>query len=47
MPEPMELTYAGIKGLPSRTLTSYLECAGYRRALPDTSIWEQRVASHS
>ena len=33
--EPMELTYADIKGLPSRTLISYLECAGNHRAMFD------------
>ena len=33
--EPMELTYDDIKRLPSRTLTSYLECAGNHRAMFD------------
>lgn len=31
--EPLELTYQEIRGLPSRTLTSYLECAGNHRAM--------------
>ncbi len=31
--EPLELTYADIRSLPSRTLTSYLECAGNHRAM--------------
>ncbi len=31
--EPLELTYADIRALPSRTLTSYLECAGNHRAM--------------
>lgn len=31
--EPLELTYAEIRSLPSRTLTSYLECAGNHRAM--------------
>ena len=31
--EPLELTYAEILSLPSRTLTSYLECAGNHRAM--------------
>ena len=31
--EPMELTYDEIKSLPSRTLVSYLECAGNHRAM--------------
>ena len=31
--EPLELTYAEIRRLPSRTLTSYLECAGNHRAM--------------
>lgn len=30
---PLELTYADIRALPSRTLTSYLECAGNHRAM--------------
>ena len=33
--EPLELTYDGIRRLPSRTLTSYLECAGNHRAMFD------------
>ena len=33
--EPMELTYDDVKRLPSRTLISYLECAGNHRALFD------------
>ncbi|MDE2765104.1 MAG: sulfite oxidase [Chloroflexota bacterium] len=33
--EPMELTYDDVKALPSRTLISYLECAGNHRALFD------------
>ncbi len=33
--EPMELTYADIRNLPGRTLTSYLECAGNHRAMFD------------
>ena len=33
--EPMELTYDDIKRLPSRALTSYLECAGNHRAMFD------------
>ena len=33
--EPVELTYDDIKRLPSRTLTSYLECAGNHRAMFD------------
>ena len=31
--EPMELSYDDIRSLPSRTLTSYLECAGNHRAM--------------
>lgn len=31
--EPLKLTYADIRALPSRTLTSYLECAGNHRAM--------------
>ena len=31
--EPLELTYQEIRSLPSRTLTSYLECAGNHRAM--------------
>ena len=31
--EPLELTYTDIRSLPSRTLTSYLECAGNHRAM--------------
>lgn len=31
--EPLELTYTEIRNLPSRTLTSYLECAGNHRAM--------------
>ena len=31
--EPLELTYPEIRSLPSRTLTSYLECAGNHRAM--------------
>ncbi len=31
--EPLELTYGQIRSLPSRTLTSYLECAGNHRAM--------------
>ena len=31
--EPMELTYDDIRGLPGRTLTAYLECAGNHRAM--------------
>ncbi len=31
--ESLELTYAQIRNLPSRTLTSYLECAGNHRAM--------------
>ncbi len=31
--EPLELTYADVRALPSRTLTSYLECAGNHRAM--------------
>ncbi len=31
--EPMELSYDDIRNLPSRTLTSYLECAGNHRAM--------------
>ena len=31
--ERLELTYAQIRSLPSRTLTSYLECAGNHRAM--------------
>ena len=31
--EPLELTYAEIRNLPTRTLTSYLECAGNHRAM--------------
>ncbi len=31
--EPLELTYADVRSLPSRTLTSYLECAGNHRAM--------------
>lgn len=31
--QPLELTYADIRALPSRTLTSYLECAGNHRAM--------------
>ena len=31
--KPLELTYADIRALPSRTLTSYLECAGNHRAM--------------
>ena len=31
--EPIQLTYADIGNLPSRTLTSYLECAGNHRAM--------------
>ena len=31
--EPMELTYDDIRSLPSRTLVSYLECAGNHRAM--------------
>jgi len=31
--EPLELTYSDIRSLPSRTLTSYLECAGNHRAM--------------
>ena len=33
--EPMELTYDDIRSLPSRTMTSYLECAGNHRAMFD------------
>ena len=33
--EPLELTYGDIRSLPSRTLTSYLECAGNHRAMFD------------
>ena len=33
--EPLELTYNQIKRLPSRTLTTYLECAGNHRAMFD------------
>ena len=33
--EPMELTYDDIRSLPSRTLASYLECAGNHRAMFD------------
>ena len=33
--ETMELTYDDIRSLPSRTLTSYLECAGNHRAMFD------------
>ena len=32
---PMELTYDDIRSLPSRTMTSYLECAGNHRAMFD------------
>ncbi len=31
--EPLELTYEDIRSLPSRTLISYLECAGNHRAM--------------
>ncbi len=31
--EPMELTYDDIRSLPSRAMTSYLECAGNHRAM--------------
>ena len=31
--EPMQLTYDDVRSLPSRTLTSYLECAGNHRAM--------------
>ena len=31
--EPMELTYDDVRSLPSRTLVSYLECAGNHRAM--------------
>ena len=31
--EPVELTYDDIRNLPSRTLISYLECAGNHRAM--------------
>ena len=31
--DPLELTYENIMGLPSRTLISYLECAGNHRAM--------------
>ncbi len=31
--EPMELTYEDVRSLPSRTLISYLECAGNHRAM--------------
>ena len=31
--EPLELSYHEIRSLPSRTLTSYLECAGNHRAM--------------
>ncbi len=31
--QPMELTYEDIRSLPSRTLISYLECAGNHRAM--------------
>ena len=30
---PMELSYGDIRGMPSRTLVSYLECAGNHRAM--------------
>ncbi len=33
--DPLELTYENIMGLPSRTLISYLECAGNHRAMFD------------
>ena len=33
--EPLELTYDDIRNLPSRTLISYLECAGNHRAMFD------------
>ena len=33
--EPMELTHSDIMGLPSRTLISFLECAGNHRAMFD------------
>ena len=33
--EPLELTYDEIRSLPSRALTSYLECAGNHRAMFD------------
>ena len=33
--EPVELTYDDIKRLPSRTMTSYLECAGNHRSMFD------------
>ena len=33
--EPLELTYNDIRSLPSRMLTSYLECAGNHRAMFD------------
>ena len=33
--EPMELTYDDIRSLPSRAMTSYLECAGNHRAMFD------------
>ncbi len=33
--QPVELTYDNIRSLPSRTLTSYLECAGNHRAMFD------------
>ena len=33
--DPMELTYENIMSLPSRTLISYLECAGNHRAMFD------------
>ena len=31
--QPLQFTYADIRALPSRTLTSYLECAGNHRAM--------------
>ena len=31
--EPLRLTYGDVMGLPSRTLTAYLECAGNHRAM--------------
>ncbi len=33
--EPLELTYDDVRNLPSRTLISYLECAGNHRAMFD------------
>ena len=33
--QPMDLTYDDVRSLPSRTLTSYLECAGNHRAMFD------------